>query len=197
MLEEQKGLKRADWLALLAGIAAGAAVCTLSPSSTTDSLWFIALCGAIAVCSMILPGISGSFILLVLGKYDYIMTAISSLDWPVLAVFGLGCAAGLAAFTKLLRWLLSRWERPVLALLIGFTFGSLTKVWPWSGKAAIASAYALHQQGLDLESARLFGEAAAGRPDFFSVFPPQAGSALLFALAGAALVFLLERLAGK
>ena len=83
------------WIAV--GIGLGIALCTLSPTETTDDLWFIFICGAIAICTMILPGVSGSFILLLLGKYEYIMNAISNLNWPVLAAFGIGCAIGLGA----------------------------------------------------------------------------------------------------
>ena len=85
---------------------------------------------------MILPGISGSFILVVMGKYDYMMGAVSNLDWPVLAVFALGCLAGILAFAKLLHWLLARWERQTMLVLTGFVLGSLVKVWPWANVPA-------------------------------------------------------------
>ena len=128
---------------LLFGIALGAAICILSPSETTSDLWFIALCGAIAVCTMILPGISGSFILVLLGKYEYIMKAVSDLDWPVLVVFTIGCVIGIAAFSKFLHWLISRYGRQTLLVLIGFTVGALVKVWPWADKAACEAANVL------------------------------------------------------
>jgi putative membrane protein len=118
-------------------------ICILSPSETTSDLWFIALCGAIAICTMILPGISGSFILVLLGKYEYIMKAVSNLDWPVLLVFALGCAVGIVAFSKFLHWLMSRYGRQTLIVLIGFTIGALVKVWPWADKAACEAANVL------------------------------------------------------
>lgn len=121
-----------DFIILAAGIALGVSVCTMSPSTTPDGLWFIFLCGAIAICAMILPGISGSFILLILGKYEYIMSAISNLDIAVLAVFAIGAAAGIISFSKFLHWLLSRYHRQTLLVLAGFIIGSLVKVWPWS-----------------------------------------------------------------
>ena len=136
MLKALKGWKGADVLFLLAGIALGLLVCTLTPSQTPDNLFFIFLCGAIAICTMILPGISGSFILVVMGKYDYMMGAVSNLDWPVLAVFALGCLAGILAFAKLLHWLLARWERQTMLVLTGFVLGSLVKVWPWANVPA-------------------------------------------------------------
>lgn len=143
MLADLKGKKAVDvfWLAI--GAAMGAAICLLSPSTTPDAPWFIAICGAIAICTMILPGISGSFILVLLGKYDYIMGAVSNLDIPVLAVFAVGCVVGIVAFSKILHWLIAHFEKQTLLVLIGFTVGSLVKVWPWADKAAYQAANAL------------------------------------------------------
>ena len=143
LLSDIKSWKGADVFWLVAGIALGAMICILSPSETTSDLWFIALCGAIAICTMILPGISGSFILVLLGKYEYIMKAVSNLDWPVLLVFALGCAVGIVAFSKFLHWLMSRYGRQTLTVLIGFTLGALVKVWPWADKAACEAANVL------------------------------------------------------
>lgn len=125
------------WIAV--GIGLGIALCTLSPTETTDDLWFIFICGAIAICTMILPGVSGSFILLLLGKYEYIMNAIRYLNWPVLAVFGIGCAIGIVAFSKALHWLLARYQQQTMLVLVGFVMGSLIKVWPWSDEALAAA----------------------------------------------------------
>lgn len=125
------------WIAV--GIGLGIALCTLSPTETTDDLWFIFICGAIAICTMILPGVSGSFILLLLGKYEYIMNAISNLNWPILAAFGIGCAIGIVAFSKALHWLLARYQQQTMLVLVGFVMGSLIKVWPWSDEALAAA----------------------------------------------------------
>lgn len=143
MLADLKGKKAVDVLWLAIGAAMGAAICLLSPSTTSDAPWFIAICGAIAICTMILPGISGSFILVLLGKYDYIMGAVSNLDIPVLAVFAVGCVVGIVAFSKILHWLIAHFEKQTLLVLIGFTVGSLVKVWPWADKAAYQAANAL------------------------------------------------------
>lgn len=143
MLADLKGKKAVDVLWLAIGAAMGAAICLLSPSTTPDASWFIAICGAIAICTMILPGISGSFILVLLGKYDYIMGAVSNLDIPVLAVFAVGCVVGIVAFSKILHWLIAHFEKQTLLVLIGFTVGSLVKVWPWADKAAYQAANAL------------------------------------------------------
>jgi len=143
LLKDIKGWKASDLVALFAGVALGVAICFLSPTETTDALWFIAVCGAIAICTMILPGISGSFILVLLGKYDFIMSSISNLDIPVLITFAIGCALGIVAFSKFLHWLIANFEKPTLLVLIGFTLGSLVKVWPWADKAAYEAANVL------------------------------------------------------
>jgi putative membrane protein len=130
---------------LALGITLGAVVCTLSPTNTPDSLWFILLSGALAICAMVMPGISGSFILLILGKYQYIMERITELtsgvnfgqNLLILATFLTGAAIGILGFSKFLRWLLARWNKETLLVLAGFIIGSLVKVWPWSNTEAI------------------------------------------------------------
>ena len=151
------GWKVRDGIFVASGIALGVIVCTLSPTQTPDVLWFIFLSGAIAICAMILPGISGSFILLILGKYQMIMESITSCVsnvgalwgaagadagafWTsacVMAVFMIGAVVGILSFSKFLHWLLERWNRETLIVLAGFIIGSLVKVWPWSNMEAI------------------------------------------------------------
>lgn len=89
------------------------------------------LAGAIAICAMILPGISGSFILVLLGLYSYVLTAVKGLDLAVLLVFASGCVVGLVSFAGILRWLLTHWRDLTLAFLTGLMIGSLNKIWPW------------------------------------------------------------------
>jgi putative membrane protein len=112
-------------------MAAGVIICLISPTETTDALWFIFLCGAIGICAMILPGISGSFILLLLGKYAYIIGAVSDLNIPVLVIFALGALIGIILFSKFLSWLLKKAYNGTLFFLSGLMIGSLVKVWPW------------------------------------------------------------------
>lgn len=139
------GWKLRDGLFITLGCILGVVVCTLSPTQTPDALWFIFLSGAIAICAMILPGISGSFILLILGKYQYIMGVISGLasgqdiasNIVILGVFLIGAVVGIIAFSKFLHWLLARWNKETLIVLAGFIIGSLVKVWPWSNTEAI------------------------------------------------------------
>lgn len=133
-------------LFLIGGVVLGVVICTLSPTQTPDALWFIFLSGAIAICAMILPGISGSFILLILGKYQYILGAVSGLvagqnvvgNLLIIVVFSIGAIVGILSFSKLLHWLLSRWHKQALIILAGFIIGSLVKIWPWSNPEAIA-----------------------------------------------------------
>lgn len=140
------GLKEAAFTAL--GIVLGVAVCTLSPTETPDGLWFVFISGAIAICAMILPGISGSFILLILGKYQFMMSAVSGLvsgtdfwhNLLILCVFATGAVIGLLSFSKFLHWLLAKWHKETLVTLAGFIIGSLVKVWPWSNAEAMEQA---------------------------------------------------------
>lgn len=89
------------------------------------------LAGFIAICAMILPGISGAFILVLLGQYQYVLTAVTTLNLPVLAVFAAGCICGLLIFARVLNYCLRRFHTDTLALLIGVMAGSLRTVWPW------------------------------------------------------------------
>jgi putative membrane protein len=104
----------------------------LSPAVSLDiGLAGIFLSGFLAICAMILPGISGSFILVLLGMYGTVLTAVKSLDLLFIAVFAVGAGAGLMCFSRLLHWLLQRYHQGTMALLTGFLFGSLAVVWPW------------------------------------------------------------------
>ena len=197
MLYDIKGWKVADGVWLVFGIFLGALICMLSPTKTTDASWFILICGAIAICTMILPGISGSFILVLLGKYEYIMSAISELNWPVLIMFGVGCVLGLAAFSKFLHWLIARYERPTLITLIGFTLGSLVKVWPWSDKVSVMTAQ-LMRGGQTAEEAGIGVSALTDLGlDLSTVIDPQTASAIIWMAVGALLVVGLEWLGHK
>ena len=190
--------KLRDGLLLILGVALGAVICTLSPTQTPDGLWFIFLSGALAICAMILPGISGSFILLILGKYQYIMGCISGLvsgvdftrNLLILGVFGLGAIIGILSFTRFLHWLLARWKKETMIVLAGFIIGSLVKIWPWTNAEAIV----LSQ----------FPELAASGEtlpaEIISQYMASAdlhiGGAVLFALIGFCLVTGIE-MAGK
>lgn len=150
MIRDIKGWNLKEVVFLALGVVLGVTVCTLSPTNTPETLWFIFLSGAIAICAMILPGISGSFILLILGKYHFVLKQVDDLTSGVvgrnvliLGVFVLGCVVGILLFSKFIHWLLGKWEKQTLIVLIGFIIGSLVKVWPWSDQAALAEAQVL------------------------------------------------------
>lgn len=112
----------------------------LIPLETPHTPFFVFLSGAIAICAMILPGISGAFILVLLGKYGYILGALISLDILAIFTFGAGCILGLLSFSRLLRWLITHFHDPTIAALTGLMLGSLRKIWPWQVSLAEDSA---------------------------------------------------------
>lgn len=208
------GWKLREGLFLVFGIVLGIVVCTLSPTQTPDALWFIFLSGALAICAMILPGISGSFILLILGKYEFIMGAISGLvsgvdvaqNLLIMAVFMVGAVVGILGFSKFLHWLLARWHKETLIVLAGFIIGSLVKVWPWSNMPAIVCsqfpAVAALEESVEIAMENGIGAEAAQHAfdlavaQHSSMIEPQIFSAVLFALIGFCLVTGVE-IAGK
>lgn len=113
------------------GAAVAFWITRVAPANTPETWWFIMLSGAVAICAMILPGISGSFILLLMGKYKFILGAIKSFNLMVIGFFGVGMVAGILAFSHVLNWMLKRYHDLTIALLAGFMLGSLNKVWPW------------------------------------------------------------------
>ncbi|WP_235015273.1 DUF368 domain-containing protein [Oceanicoccus sp. KOV_DT_Chl] len=115
---------------LLGGLIA-CFITEIKPSELTPSLLLYFLAGAIAICAMILPGISGSFILVLMGMYQHVLAAVKSFDWLTLMVFAAGCGIGLLSFAHFLSWLFRRFHDLTLALLTGFLIGSLNLVWPW------------------------------------------------------------------
>lgn len=130
-----KELKTVDAKAILGLILGTVFVILLSQipgQKDATNLLYIFFCGMVAICAMILPGISGSFILLVLGAYSTVfIDALSSLNFLVLGVFGSGAIVGLLSFSKFLNWILNRYRNTTFAVLIGFLLGSLYKIWPW------------------------------------------------------------------
>lgn len=118
-------------IALMIGVIVAFFITSSTPASTPEEYWFIFLSGAIAICAMILPGISGSFILLILSKYEFILNAITTFKADVIAVFAVGAGVGILSFSNVLSWLLKRFHNATTAVLTGFMIGSLYKVWPW------------------------------------------------------------------
>ncbi|MDR1202676.1 MAG: DUF368 domain-containing protein [Tannerellaceae bacterium] len=137
-----KDIKKWDWktiLSFIIGTIIAFYITVATPAETPNGLWFIFLCGAIAICAMILPGISGSFVLVLLGKYYYVMEAVKNLDIIIIFVFICGAVIGITSFSRLLSYLLRRLHDITIAALAGFMLGSLNKVWPWKAEDAISN----------------------------------------------------------
>ena len=113
------------------GIVSAWMISGMTPNEIEPTTLVIFFSGALAICAMILPGISGSFILLMLGMYGHILAAIKGLDFVTIGIFGTGCVLGLLSFSRVLNWLLRHYHEMTMALLAGFMIGSLNKVWPW------------------------------------------------------------------
>lgn len=120
-----------DLAALVMGVALGWAIVNLVPVDTPEASWFVFLSGALAICAMILPGVSGAFVLLMLNKYAYVLDAIGRIDIGVLTPFALGAVMGLLAFSRILVWLLHHYFKPVVLGIAGLLIGSLWMMWPF------------------------------------------------------------------
>ncbi len=120
-----------NFIFLMTGLMVSTFIALSAPSTTSNSSFFIFLSGSIAISAMILPGISGSFILVFLSKYEFILNALNSLDFNVIFVFLLGCVFGLITFSRLLSYLFRRFSDYMISTLVGFLFGSLFKIWPF------------------------------------------------------------------
>ena len=119
------------WVSFFAGTLGAFFLVGLVPVSTPEAGWFLFLSGAIAICAMILPGISGSFILVLLGKYAFVLEAVNDRDLLSLGILAAGACTGIILFSRLLGWLLSRYHDVTVSLLAGLMLGSLRKIWPW------------------------------------------------------------------
>ena len=124
-------LRWRDVAPLACGFAAGWGIAAAVPASTPEDAWFVFAAGAVAAAAMILPGVSGAYVLVLLKKYTYVLAALGRLDLAVLAPFGLGVVAGLALLSRVLGWLLGRHRRPTLLALAGLVAGSLRSLWPY------------------------------------------------------------------
>src|SRR5690606_21776478 len=175
-------------LALIAGTISIYLITTFSPAETTTAPWFVFISGMIAICAMILPGISGSFILVLLGKYKYIIESLSELNFTVIITFAAGCVVGLLSFSHLLSWMLKKHHNFTMALLTGFMIGSLNKIWPWKNTL---------EWGVDRHGEKIALVQDNVLPQNFVEGEAQLLSAILLALFGAVLIILLELTAKK
>ncbi|MCE2611626.1 DUF368 domain-containing protein [Flavobacteriaceae bacterium D16] len=184
-----KGIKRWN-IAVILMFAIGAVlayfITSLPPSENTGSLPYLFLSGALAVCAMILPGISGAFILVLLGSYKTVLDAVHERDLIIIATVGTGAVFGLLSFAKLLKWMFGHYKNITLALLTGFILGSLNKIWPWK----------------EVLSTRVYGDKVIPVLEK-NVWPwvfdgnSQLEWAVLLSILGFCVIFVLERLASR
>lgn len=182
----------APLIALLIGTVGAYFLVGLVPAQTPNTWWFLMLSGAIAICAMILPGISGSFILVLLGKYEFVLSAVNDRDIVSVGFVGLGAVIGIVTIAQLLGWLFKNYHDITVALLIGLMVGSLRKIWPWkedvewlrdtAGEFILSDGHRIVTQQNNILPNN-------GTTEFLI--------ALLLALIGLAAVIVLERLAGE
>lgn len=172
-------------ISLLIGVGIALFISLSAKMETPDSLWFVFVAGAIAICAMILPGISGSFILVILGQYGPILDAVHERNFKVIGIFMAGCAVGLLSFARLVSYLFKNFRNQTIAVLTGFMIGSLPKVWPWK----IATTEELKKGLGELVMPGEFAE----QTGLSAQILPAVGLAIL----AFALVMLLERLANS
>jgi putative membrane protein len=170
-------------LTALAGLLFGFTVVNLVPVETPTAGWFIFLCGFVAISAMLLPGISGSFILLILGKYAYIIGALGAFDLPVIAIFLAGILAGLVVFSRIIVWLLNHYHQDTLLVIKGILIGSLWVIWPFQERV--------------YETVRGKPRLVGSNPVWPEALDGTVAASLGFLLAGIALVLLVHYLANR
>lgn len=178
-------------IAGVAGIVVAYFITVISPAEANTTWLFIFISGAIAICAMILPGISGSFILVLLGMYKFILSAVGDLNIPVLLVFIAGAAIGIISFSNLLSWLLKNFHNLTIAVLSGFMVGSLNKVWPW--KEVTETFTDRHGEVLPLVEKNVL----PGTYETISGNKAWLPGAIILAIVGFALIFVIEGLTKK
>jgi putative membrane protein len=172
-------------LGLLGAVLSFWLTLTTPADTSLHAPWFVFVSGAIAICAMILPGISGSFVLLLLGQYAFILGAISDLNLVVLMIFGAGAAIGLLAFSHLLSWILNHYRNLTIAFLTGLMLGALNKVWPW--KQVIETYTDRHGAIKPLVEMNVLPGQFPGDPQLFWVVAlASVGFALIFVVEGIA-----------
>lgn len=163
-------------------------ITSASPAETPDGLWFIFITGAVAICAMILPGISGAFILLIMGKYYEVLEGLKALDIAMIVVFGLGCVFGLLAFSRVISWFLMHYKDKTIAMLAGFMIGALNEIWPWK----LVKTFRMNSKGEQVPFIKenvwpnVFAEQTAKEPYLLE--------ALFFMALGIVLVIAIERI---
>ncbi|MDF1673668.1 MAG: DUF368 domain-containing protein [Vicingaceae bacterium] len=174
-------------LGLLVGAGVAYYITILPPMENPNALWYVFLSGAIAICAMILPGISGSFILLLLGSYEMVLGAIKDVKLAIIGVFAVGCITGLLSFSKLLNWMFKKYHDLTIAILTGFLVGSLNKIWPW--KETLSNRTNSHGEVVPFMQENISPSNFKGENNLIL--------AILMAIVGLVLIIGLERFASK
>jgi putative membrane protein len=186
------GKKIAKWdvtkiIGLVVGSGIAFYITLLPPMENPNALWYVFVSGAIAICAMILPGISGSFILLLLGSYEMVLGAIKDVKISIIVVFAAGCLTGLLSFSKLLNWMFKKHHDLTIAVLTGFLIGSLNKIWPW--KTTISTRINSHGEIVPFIQENIMPNHFDGNPHILL--------AIGMAIFGLALIIVLEKAASK
>ncbi|MDZ8120279.1 DUF368 domain-containing protein [Pontiella agarivorans] len=177
----------AVYLLFALGTAIAVGIAFLEPAEQNDAIPYLLLCGAVSMCSMILPGLSGSFVLLLMGNYELVMIdAVNTLNLRVIIPTGIGMVLGIAAFARVLSWVFKKFHDQTIALLTGFIFGSLAILWPW--KDEIIKTF---QDGEKLK------EKVVGYHYSLPEWNTETGLALAIMLAGIIIIAVVETTAGK
>ena len=178
-------------ISFVVGTAVAFGLSVMNPATENTAFWYLIICGAVAICSMILPGLSGSFVLILMGNYQLIMIyAISHFDMGIIIPVGIGVVVGLLAFSHFLSWLLSQYARQTMAVLTGFIFGSLGTIWPWKNPVY------LMQDGVEVLKN---GKPIIQSYDMYfpQEFRAEVAIAILLMIAGMAALWALEKSSEK
>lgn len=168
-------------IGLLLGAGIAFYVTVLPPMSTSGESWFIFVSGMIAICAMILPGISGSFILLLLGSFQTVISAVKDFDVKVIAIFMGGAVIGLLSFSRLLKWMFEKYHDVTVATLTGFLVGSLNKLWPWKENVKLLYTHSDGRKEF-LQSNVLPGDFAGDNQLMYAVVLVLVGAGILFGI---------------
>jgi putative membrane protein len=175
------------FLAMTVGAVVAYLITTLNPAETSDTNLFLFFAGALAICAMILPGISGAFILVIIGAYSPVLEALNNRDFKTILIIGAGSIVGLLSFSKLLKWLFEKYHRLTLAVITGFMIGSLNKIWPWKETLTFRTNSKGVQVPLNEESISPFNFEG----------DPQLLQAILLMVFGVLIILILEKISTK
>lgn len=204
-------------VSLVLGTLAAFYITTLPSMANNDSAIFLFFAGALAICAMILPGISGSFILVILGAYKTLSDALHDFDLKKIIIFTVGAVIGLLSFSRILKWLFKNYKNTTLAVLTGFIFGSLNKIWPWKATITVlekstgktvpiekitdfGTLEAYQRQINDFETFKMVSEKSVWPSQFSNInhaVEPQIAMAMGLMVVGFLTIFILEKVGSK